>query len=110
MTLRLTVATHEWHEAQRRLQEQVPGLVPVAKGNGYGFGLDVLAREATRMRAGVLAVGTAHEVTTVRLAGWRGDVVVSWIDEPSARMTRCGNCATGRGSGAARASGLARVA
>lgn len=76
MTLRLTVATHEWHEAQARLQEQVPGLVPVAKGNGYGFGLDALAREANRMRAGVVAVGIAQEVTTVRLAGWRGDVVV----------------------------------
>lgn len=76
MTLRLTVDSHRWHAAQHELLEQVPGLVPVAKGNGYGFGLDVLAREATRMRAGVLAVGTAHEVTTVRLAGWRGDVVV----------------------------------
>lgn len=76
MTLRLTVATDEWRSSQERVQEQVPGLVPVAKGNGYGFGMDVLAREATRMGAGVIAVGTAHEVSTVRLAGWPGEVVV----------------------------------
>lgn len=76
MTLKLTVATKQWHDHIRTLQADVPGLVPVAKGNGYGFGLDVLAREAMRVRAGTLAVGIAQEVMTVRLAGWTRDIVV----------------------------------
>lgn len=76
MTLRLKVATDQWRAHQRELQLQIPGMVPVAKGNGYGFGLDVLAREATLLRAETLAVGTAHEVAEVRFAGWLGDIVV----------------------------------
>lgn len=76
MTLKLHVNTADWHDAQARLCDEVPGLVPVAKGNGYGFGLEVLAREAMRMTADTLAVGTAHEVATVQLAGWSRDVVV----------------------------------
>lgn len=76
MTLALTIDTAAWHAGQQQLLDDVPGLVPVAKGNGYGFGLDVLAREAVRLRADVLAVGTSHEVETVRLAGWARDVVV----------------------------------
>ena len=76
MTLRLKVKTKDWRSAQDELQLRVPGLVPVAKGNGYGFGLDVLAREATRMRADALAVGTAHEVAPIRFAGWPGDVII----------------------------------
>ena len=43
--------------------------MPVAKGNGYGLGLDVLAREAERLNNDCLAVGTAHEVATVRVGG-----------------------------------------
>ena len=50
--------------------------MPVAKGNGYGLGLDVLAREAERLSNDCLAVGTAHEVATVREAGWSHDVIV----------------------------------
>ncbi|RMB61396.1 alanine racemase [Tessaracoccus antarcticus] len=76
MTLRLTVATSQWRAHQRSLIADVPGAVPVAKGNGYGFGLDVLAVEASKLRTDALAVGIAQEVATVRAAGWNRDVVV----------------------------------
>lgn len=76
MTLRLRVAAEQWRNHQRSLLEQVPGLVPVAKGNGYGFGLENCAREAVALGVEAIAVGTAHEVLPVRLAGWTRDVVV----------------------------------
>lgn len=76
MTLTLHVDGPRWREHLLAVAERTPGLVPVAKGNGYGFGLGVLARESLRLRAGALAVGTAHEVSTVRLAGWTRDVVI----------------------------------
>lgn len=76
MTLRLNVDAEAWRNHQRDLLEQVPGLVPVAKGNGYGFGLENCAREAVALGVDTIAVGTAHEVLPVRLAGWSRDVVV----------------------------------
>lgn len=76
MTLTLTVDVNRWRAHQRALLADVPGAVPVAKGNGYGFGLDILAVEASKLRTGTLAVGIAQEVDKVRAGGWLGDVVV----------------------------------
>ncbi|WP_423859520.1 alanine racemase [Arachnia propionica] len=76
MTLKLTIDTRAWRDHLTHVHEEFPGLVPVAKGNGYGLGLDVLAREAERLNNDCLAVGTAHEVATVRDAGWSRDVIV----------------------------------
>lgn len=76
MTLRLSVSLSQWRAHQRALLDDVPGAVPVAKGNGYGFGLDILAVEASKLRTDALAVGIAQEVTKVRSAGWLRDVVV----------------------------------
>ena len=76
MTLKLTIDTRAWRDHVKHVQEEFPGLVPVAKGNGYGLGLNVLAREAERLNNDCLAVGTAHEVATVREAGWSRDVIV----------------------------------
>lgn len=76
MTLRLTVSLNQWRAHQRALLAEVPGAVPVAKGNGYGFGLDLLAKEASNLRTDTLAVGIAQEVPKVRSAGWLRDVVV----------------------------------
>ena len=50
-------------------------VVPVAKGNGYGLGNARLAREAARLGAGTLAVGTVVEAALV-LEVFAGDVVV----------------------------------
>ena len=76
MTLKLTIDTRAWRDHVKHVHEKFPGLVPVAKGNGYGLGLDVLAREAERLNNDCLAVGTAHEVAAVREAGWSRDVIV----------------------------------
>lgn len=76
MTLRLTISLNQWRAQQRALLSEVPGAVPVAKGNGYGFGLDLLAKESSNLRMDTLAVGIAQEVPKVRSAGWLRDVVV----------------------------------
>lgn len=76
MTLRLRIDAQRWHAHQEDVLHRVPGLVPVAKGNGYGFGLDLLAQESSRLGVDVIAVGVAEEVATVRAGGWDGDVVV----------------------------------
>ncbi|HPZ49066.1 MAG TPA: alanine racemase [Propionibacteriaceae bacterium] len=70
-----------WRAHQRRILAATPGLVPVAKGNGYGFGLTTLAAEAQALGVDTLAVGTAAEVRYVRTA-FTGDVVVlqPWRD------------------------------
>lgn len=76
MTLSLNIDTRAWRANVKSVHDEFPGLVPVAKGNGYGFGLDVLAREAARMNDDCIAVGIAQEVAVVRAAGWSRDVVV----------------------------------
>ncbi len=76
MPLTLTVDRSRWQSHHRTVLEDVPGLVPVAKGNGYGFGLGTLAAEATRLGVRSVAVGIAQEVGAVRAAGFTGDVVV----------------------------------
>lgn len=74
--LKLHVDTESWRAHLRETVEQCPGIVPVAKGNGYGFGNCLLAGEVERLGLTTIAVGTAHEVADVRAAGWGGDVVV----------------------------------
>jgi len=76
MTLTLHVDTDAWRAHLRRFADDTPGLVPVAKGNGYGFGLARLAGETVRLGLDTLAVGMVHEVAAVRGAGFAGDVVV----------------------------------
>ncbi|HSV41047.1 MAG TPA: alanine racemase [Nocardioidaceae bacterium] len=51
-----------------------PGLVPVAKGNGYGFGIEALAAKANELGVDTIAVGTYDEV--VKADGFHGDVLV----------------------------------
>jgi alanine racemase len=76
MTLRLTIDGDAWRSHLHSVAEQVPGLVPVAKGGGYGFTIGVLAAEAARMGSDALAVGVPEEVDAVKLAGFAGDIVV----------------------------------
>ena len=64
MTLRLVVDRSAWSTHVRRVASELHPLVPVVKGNGYGFGQQVLAREASRLQADVIAVGTIHEALT----------------------------------------------
>ena len=76
MSLVLNIDGARWDAHQRALLAEVPGLVPVAKGNGYGFGLELLAARATELGVDTIAVGIAQEVARVRAGGWGGDVVV----------------------------------
>ena len=48
VSLRLDV--DRWRRHLATVAEATPGIVPVAKGNGYGFGLPRLAEEAAAAR------------------------------------------------------------
>jgi len=75
MSLTLHVDGARWRAHLAGLAERTPGLVPVAKGNGYGFGLARLADEATRLGVDTLAVGTYDELGQVR-PHFDGDLLV----------------------------------
>jgi hypothetical protein len=75
MPLTLHVDGERWRAHLRGVLERNPGLVPVVKGNGYGFGLTRLAGEAQRLGVQTIAVGTPDEVAQVRRT-YAGDVVV----------------------------------
>ena len=70
MSLTLTVDGERWRTHLQRVASERPGLVPVAKGNGYGLGLGRLARKAQWLAdrgrgVDVLAVGTYDELPEV---------------------------------------------
>jgi alanine racemase len=100
MSLTLHVDGARWRAHLHATLESMPGLVPVAKGNGYGFGLRVLAAEAARLGVPSVAVGEAGEVAQVR-AAYDGDVLVlapwrperTWHRAPtSASYAPCPTC------------------
>lgn len=79
MSLVLHVDAAAWRAHQDRVAGSIEGIVPVAKGNGYGFGMPRLAAETSRLGVDTLAVGTAEEVAAVRsgsAGGFEGGVVV----------------------------------
>ena len=59
--LRLEIDRARWDAHLAKVSAEVPGLVPVAKGNGYGLGLDRCVDEALKLNADTLAVGTFAE-------------------------------------------------
>jgi alanine racemase len=61
VTITLTVRTGPWRAHVAQLANAVDGLVPVVKGNGYGFGRLSLARLAAEF-CDTVAVGTVHEL------------------------------------------------
>lgn len=71
----LHVQSERWRSQADELRAQTPGLVPVAKGNGYGFGMAMLAAEAQRLQCDTIAVGQLDEVPAVH-DGFLGDVLV----------------------------------
>lgn len=76
MTLRLTINEQAWRAHVDAQFAATPGLVPVVKGNGYGFGRRTLARNAMAF-ADEIAVGTVHELAdVVDLARARPNVTV----------------------------------
>ena len=75
MPLTLYVDGDRWREHLRSVCATRPGLVPVAKGNGYGFGLGRLARKADWLGADLLAVGTYEEIPELAQR-FHGDLLV----------------------------------
>ena len=75
MPLTLYVDAPAWHEHLRAEVARDPGLVPVAKGNGYGFTVPLLARTAAGLGVGRIAVGTMGDAA-VALRMFSGDVIV----------------------------------
>ena len=63
--LTLYVDNDRWHAHLRSVVEAVPGIVPVTKGNGYGFGNRRLAVVAEQLGTDTLAVGTYAELGDV---------------------------------------------
>ncbi len=75
MSLTLHVDGDRWRAHLRAVAQARPGLVPVAKGNGYGLGLARLARKAAWLGVPQIAVGTPYEVDEVATR-FPGDVLV----------------------------------
>jgi alanine racemase len=75
MPFELNVDAERWRRGLRATVDATPGIVPVIKGNGYGFGRDLLAGEAHDLGLGMIAVGTYAEVPGA-LAAFDGDVMV----------------------------------
>jgi alanine racemase len=75
MSLTLTVDGDRWRRHLRAVADQTPGLTPVAKGNGYGFGVGRLARKAAWLGVDTLAVGTYEELPEV-MQRFDGDLLV----------------------------------
>ena len=71
----LDVDAARWRRSITAVVESRPGLVPVIKGNGYGFGRSLLAMEASAVGLTTISVGTYAEVPGA-LASFDGDVMV----------------------------------
>ena len=75
MPFALHVDADRWRRHTRTFAQATPGIVPVIKGNGYGFGRDLLAAESDGLGADIIAVGTYEEVPGA-LTAFSGDVMV----------------------------------
>jgi hypothetical protein len=80
MSLTLNVDGERWRSHLQTVADATPGLVPVAKGNGYGFGLGRLARRTQWLAdqglgCDTLAVGTYEELPEVA-SRFAGDLMV----------------------------------
>ncbi|HSS67527.1 MAG TPA: alanine racemase [Nocardioidaceae bacterium] len=89
MPLTLYVDGPRWRDHLRSVADATPGLVPVAKGNGYGFTVAGLARRADWLGVDTVAVGTYGEIEAVDRR-FTGDVMVlepwrPFLDPPSDR-------------------------
>ena len=75
MTFTVQVDVARWRGHHKRVLAELPGLVPVAKGNGYGVGNARLAAESAVLGVDTVAVGTEREISDVQ-AQFPGDVLV----------------------------------
>ncbi|MEO6512253.1 MAG: alanine racemase [Nocardioides sp.] len=75
MSLTLSVDGDRWRTHLKEVAAAQPGLVPVVKGNGYGFGLGRLARKAEWLGVDTLAVGMYDELPEVA-SRYSGELLV----------------------------------
>lgn len=75
MSLDLYVDGDRWRAHLRATASARPSMIPVAKGNGYGFGLASLARRVEWLGRDTVAVGTYREVGEVA-SRFGGDILV----------------------------------
>ena len=75
MPLTLYVDGERWRAHLQRVRDAHPGIVPVVKGNGYGFGLERLAQRAAWLGVDTVAVGSYAEVAPV-VQHFHGSVMV----------------------------------
>ena len=75
MSLVMKVDGDRWRNHLRSVVASSPGIIPVAKGNGYGFGVGRLARRAEWLGVPTLAVGTYEELEQA-ISRFPGDLVV----------------------------------
>jgi len=97
VSLTLTVDGPRWRAHLESVAAAHAGLVPVAKGNGYGFTLARLARRAQWLAdrghdVRTLAVGTYDELPHVAQR-WHGDLLVltpwrPWVPLPETGLAR----------------------
>jgi alanine racemase len=75
MSFRLAIDFPAWDRSLAEVRDRLPGLVPVIKGNGYGFGAELLAGRCTTLGIDTVAVGVPAEIAPVR-AGFDGQILV----------------------------------
>jgi alanine racemase len=73
--LTLYVDGERWRAHLQRVRDAHPGIVPVLKGNGYGFGLERLAQRAAWLGVDTVAVGSYAEVAPA-VQHFNGSVMV----------------------------------
>jgi alanine racemase len=88
--LTLQIDADRWRAHLRAFVGGATRIVPVTKGNGYGFGKSVLAAEASPLGVDTIAVGTYEEVAAATgpfpgdvlvLSPWRPTLDVDLVDE-----------------------------
>jgi|CXWL01.1.fsa_nt_gi alanine racemase len=85
MTLRLTIDEAGFDAHVGAIRRAVPALIPVVKGNGYGYGRVMLARRAAGL-ATQLAVGTASELAGLDSAGRGTDGIELLVLTPAVHL------------------------
>jgi hypothetical protein len=75
MPLTLHVDGPRWEAHLRAVRDAHPGIIPVVKGNGYGFGVPRLAERSSWLGVDTIAVGMYGEVATAA-AEFGGSVLV----------------------------------
>lgn len=106
MSFTLTVDAAKWRDhlsAMNQTMKRTTGtnIVSVIKGNGYGFGQSLLARESDRLGLDTVAVGTVFEIDDV-LTSFHGDVVVLEPFEPRDAAAATAWGVAGQGNDASR--------